>query len=134
MSVFFDTNILVYAQESSQKGDTARALLAGGGILSVQVLNEFASVSARRQGRSWPEIDEAITDILAVVSAPVPITLAIHEEARRLASTQNFAFYDALIVAAAIETGCDMLHSEDLQHGRSIGGLVILNPFLASAA
>jgi predicted nucleic acid-binding protein len=43
-------------------------------------------------------------------------------------------FYDALIVAAAIEAGCNALYSEDMQHGRTIGGLAIVNPFLGSAA
>ena len=43
------------------------------------------------------------------------------------------AFYDALIVASAIEAGCDILYSEDMQHGGSIGGLAIVNPFLESA-
>jgi predicted nucleic acid-binding protein len=50
-----------------------------------------------------------------------------------LARDHRLSFYDALIVASAIEAGCDLLYTEDMQHGRSIGGLAIVNPFLESA-
>jgi predicted nucleic acid-binding protein len=49
-----------------------------------------------------------------------------------LARDHTLAFYDALIVAAAIEAGCETLYSEGMQHGRSVGGLTIVNPFLDS--
>ena len=130
MSAFFDTNIIVYAQQMDGKGDRARALLAGGGKLSVQVLNEFAAVSRRKQRRDWREIDQAVADVLTMVDPPMPLTLDLHYAARALAQDHQLSFYDALIVSAAIETGCDTLFSEDMQHGRSIGGLAIVNPFL----
>ena len=134
MSVFFDTNILVYAQQTGAKADRSRALFTGGGKLSVQVLNEFAAVSRRKQGREWHEIGEAISDLLALVDPPLALTLDLHDAARALAEDQLLSFYDALIVASAIGAGCDVLYSEDMQHGRSIGGLTIVNPFLESAA
>ena len=130
MSVFFDTNILVYAQQRGRKADQARALFAGGGKISVQVLNEFSAVSQRKQGKDWGEIAEAISDILAVVDPPLALTLDLHRAARKLAEDHRLSFYDALIVAAAIEAGCDTLYSEDMQHGRSFGGLAIVNPFV----
>jgi predicted nucleic acid-binding protein len=130
VSVFFDTNILVYAQQAGRKGERARALFANGGKLSVQVLNEFAAVSLRKQSKSWREIAEAISDVLAVVDSPLALTLDIHTAARALAEDHRFPFYDALIVASAIEAGCDTLYSEDMQHGRKIGGVTIVNPFL----
>jgi predicted nucleic acid-binding protein len=129
VSPFFDTNILVYAQEKGGKGDRSRALLAGGGKLSIQVLNEFAAVSRRKQQRDWPEIAEAIADMLTVVDPPLALTLDLHNAARALASDHGLSFYDALIVAAAIEAGCDTLFSEDLQNGRSFGRLTVVNPF-----
>ncbi|HLX16031.1 MAG TPA: PIN domain-containing protein [Bradyrhizobium sp.] len=132
MRVFFDTNILVYAQQSDEKGDRARALLAGGGKLSVQVLNEFTAVSRRKQVREWREIAEAISDVLAVVDPPLALTLDLHQSARILAEEHRLSFYDALIIAAAIETDCDTLFSEDMQHGRRIGRLAVVNPFLQS--
>ena len=133
MSAFFDTNILVYAQQPGEKGDRARALFKEGGKLSVQVLNEFTAVSRRKQVREWREIAEAISDVLTMVDSPLVLTLDLHQSARVLAEGHRLSFYDALIVAAAIEAGCDTLFTEDMQHGRTIGGLNIVNPFLASA-
>ena len=85
MSAFFDTNILVYAQQADGKGDRARQLFASGGKLSVQVLNEFTSVSRRKQRRDWREIDEAVADVLTTVDPPLAITLDLHISARALA-------------------------------------------------
>lgn len=131
MSAFFDTNVLVYAQEPSAKGDRARALLADGGRLSVQVLNEFAVVCSRKLGRDWSAIGEAIADILVLLDPPSPLTLELHTAARTLAHDHMMSFYDALIVAAALAAGCETLWSEDLQHGRVVDGLAIRNPFVA---
>jgi hypothetical protein len=84
VSAFFDTNILVHAQQTGGKADRARALLADGGKLSVQVLNEFTAVSRRKQRRDWREITEAISDVLAVVDPPLALTLDLHAAARTL--------------------------------------------------
>lgn len=98
------------------------------------MLNEFTAVSRRKQRREWREIAEAISDVLAVVDPPLTLTLDLHAAARALAEDHLLSFYDALIVASAIEAGCNILYSEDMQHGRTIGGLAIVNPFLESAA
>ena len=134
MSAFFDTNILVYAQQAGGKADRARALLAAGGRLSVQVLNEFTAVSRRKQGKEWREIGEAISDLLALVEPPLALTLDLHATARALAEEHQLSFYDALNVVSAIEAGCGVLYSDDMQHGRTIGGLAIANPFLENTA
>jgi predicted nucleic acid-binding protein len=126
---FFDTNILIYAQQSGAKADKARAVLAAGGALSVQVLNEFVAVSRRKLGKDWGEIGAAIDDILALVDPPVPLTLALHTAARGLAGAHDVSFYDALIVVAAREAKCNTLYSEDMQNGRAFDGLVVTNPF-----
>jgi len=132
LSAFFDTNILVYAQQIGGKADRARALFADGGKLSVQVLNEFTAVSRRKQQRDWREIAEAVSDVLTMVDPPLALTLELNAAARVLAEDHRQSFYDALIIASAIEAGCDILYSEDMQHGRTIGGLAIVNPFLES--
>jgi predicted nucleic acid-binding protein len=129
VSAFFDTNILVYAQQNGAKADKARALLAAGGVLSVQVLNEFAAVASRKLGKAWDEISEAIDDALALVDPPLPLTMTLHAVAREIARDHRYGFYDALILAAALEAGCDTLLSEDLQDGRTFGALKIINPF-----
>ena len=134
MSAFFDTNILVYAQQTGGKADRARALLAGGGKISVQVLNEFTAVYRRKQRKNWREIAEAISDVLTAVDPPLALTLDLYAAARTLAEDHQLPFYDALIVASAIEAGCDTLFTEDMQHDRTFGRLAIVNPFLESAA
>lgn len=94
------------------------------------MLNEFATVARRKLGRSWPEISQAVADIRAVCPPPVPLTTRTHEHALTLAATSGFAFYDALIVAAALQAKCTVLLSEDMQDGQVIEGrLTIRNPF-----
>lgn len=129
MSAFIDTNILVYAQQAGPKGERARQVLAEGGLLSVQVLNEFVAVSRRKLGKSWDEIDAAMSDILALVGDPIPVSLQTNAAARRLAAVHGLSFYDALIVASAIESGCSALWTEDMQEGRVFGDLRLANPF-----
>lgn len=130
---FLDTNVLLY---SLTRGDPRQAvavrLLAAGGTVSVQVLNEFASVAHRKLKLPWPEVAKALSDIRTLCSPPVPLTLATHEAAIGLAIRDGIAFYDALIVASALEAGCDELLTEDMQDGRVIEArLTIRNPFRA---
>ena len=75
MKAFFDTNVLVYAQEGGERGDKARELIADGGFVSVHVLNELASVLNRKLKRTWGEIAEVVEDLLAVFDDPIPVTL-----------------------------------------------------------
>jgi predicted nucleic acid-binding protein len=126
---FLDTNILVYAVSDDPRRSRAQELLAEGGTISVQVLNEFANVLLVKLRKPWPDIEATIEDTCAVAELARSLTLATHRSARTLARDHNVSFYDALIVAAALESGCDVLLSEDLQHGRSIDGLAIQNPF-----
>ena len=109
-------------------------MFAAGGKLSVQVLNEFTAVRDASNGETGARSAEAVSDVLTTVIRRCALTLDLHNSARALAADHGLSFYDALIVAAAIEAGCDTLFSEDMQHGRSIGGLAIVNPFVDSAA
>ncbi len=133
MKAFFDTNVLVYTATSDAKKQRAVDCLGRGGCASVQVLNEFAHVARRKLRHDWPQIELALGLFRASLADVVPVTLDTHTSAVSLAREHGLSFYDALIVAAAIEAGCDTLFSEDMQHGRAIGGLVIVNPFLESA-
>lgn len=127
---FFDTNILLYLLSGdTDKADRAEALLAEGGTISVQVLNEFAAVAARKLGFSWVEIRDALEPIRMICNIE-PLTLETHDRAVRIAERYRFSIYDALIIAAALRKGCRTLYSEDLQDGQSIDGkLTIRNPF-----
>jgi predicted nucleic acid-binding protein len=126
---FLDTNVLIYAFTPGAKGSIAERCLAEGGLISVQVLNEFANVSRRKLGLSWKDIDDRIGVVLALCDEPLPITLERHAEARALASRRQLAFYDALIVASATAASARELLSEDMQDGARFGDLRIRNPF-----
>lgn len=128
---FFDTNVLVYVVgQHDERTAPAEALLAAGGVVSVQVLNELAAVAHRTLRMSWEEITEALAAIRALCSAPVPLTVDTHDAAVRIASRYGFHIYDALVVAAALEAECGTLYSEDLQTDQVIDGtLTIRNPF-----
>jgi predicted nucleic acid-binding protein len=133
-TAFFDTNVLVYAAlQPDQRSEAAREVLHRGGIVSVQVLNEFAAVARRKLRRPWPEITTALTALRTLLPPPIPLTLATHEAAVVLAARHGLAIHDALIVAAALEAGCDTLLTKDLQHGQRIERLTIRNPFHAGA-
>lgn len=133
-NAFFDTNILIYALSAEDpRASIAEQLLASGGAISVQVLNEFAAVARKKLNMSWPEITRALKAIRTLCDRPVPLTLDIHTEALRLANCLGYGIYDCLILAAALSTNCDTLYSEDLQHGRKIDTLTIINPFRESA-
>jgi len=129
--VFFDTNVLLYTiGQHDARTPTAEALLAGGGVISVQVLNELASVAHRKLQMSWPEVTEAVDAIRMLCPSPLPITAEMHDDALRLAGQYGFHIHDALIVAAALEANCATLCTEDFQSGQVIDGrLTIHNPF-----
>jgi len=128
---FFDTNVLVYiVAEHDERTAPAEALVAGGGVLSVQVLNELAVVARKKLRMSWDEIADALTAIRVLCPEPLSLTAETHDTALRIASRYEFQFYDALIVSAALEAECTTLYSEDFQHGQVIDGtLTVRNPF-----
>ncbi len=129
--VFLDTNILVYAAaKNDSRAEIATALLAKGGRISVQVLNEFAAVARRKLSWPWPDVAEALAAFRVLCPEPLAISVATHEAALAIAQREGLGVYDSLIVASAIEAGCSTLLSEDMQDGRTIAGtLTILNPF-----
>ena len=130
---FLDTNILVYAFTTGDPRSTiAEKLLGDGGIVSIQVFNEFANVARRKLRFQWPEVESALRALRTILDPPIPLTLDLHESAITLAREHRLAFYDALIVAAASQANCAVLFTEDMQDGKRIGALTIRNPFLAS--
>lgn len=130
MTSFLDTNVLVYAQGNDAKSERAREFILEDSVISVQVLNEFASVMSRKFRLSWDDVVEALHDVKNAVDKILPISLETHSDAVQIAREHRLNFYDALIIAAALESGCTELLSEDLQAGRRINGLSIVNPFL----
>ena len=130
MTAFFDTNVLVYAITADPRGIVARSRLGDGGVVSAQVLNEFVRVARKKLRLDWATVEAALAELRALVDDVRPVALATHEFAVSLARRDSLDIYDALIVAAAIEAGCETLYSEDFQHARRFGDLTIVNPFL----
>jgi predicted nucleic acid-binding protein len=130
--VFFDTNVLLYAiAENDPRSARAEALLAGGGMIGIQGLNEFVAVARRKLAMSWKDITEALDAIVVLCPSPISVTSELHREALRVAESYGYAIYDALVVAAALKAKCKTLYSEDFQHGQVLDGkLTIQNPFL----
>jgi predicted nucleic acid-binding protein len=130
-NAFLDTNVLIYAvAQNDPRSVRAEELLATGGSISVQVLNEFASVARRKLRMSWNEVMEALNAIRVLCPSPAPITLKTHDAALAIAEKYGYEIYDALIAASALEAGCATLYSEDMQHRQVLEGrLTVFNPF-----
>ncbi len=135
VKAFFDTNVLIYTvAENDPRSAQAEELLASGGVLSVQILNEFVSVARRKISMSWSDVTEALDAFRVLCPSPLPVTIEIHEAALKIAEKHGYNIYDALVVAAALEAGCTTLYSEDLHDGQTIDGqLTIRNPFAGSS-
>lgn len=127
---FFDTNIVLYAvSQDPTKAQRAETLIATGGSISVQVLNEFANVARRKMGASWAETRALLAAIRGLLTVH-PLTIAVHETGLALAERYGLSIYDSMIAASALEVACDTLWSEDMQDGMVLDGQVrIVNPF-----
>ena len=135
---FLDTNIFVYSfsENSTAKARQASKLIrtaveTGKGVISYQVVQEFLNVALKRF--ATPMNAPEATQYLATVLRPlwtVHSSQALFGEALRICDEHHLGWYDSLIVSAAIESDCEVLYSEDLQHGRRFGSLQIQNPFL----
>lgn len=133
---FVDTNVFVYlfgivkGARSDHRTEIAEQIVAGGASISVQVLNEFVQVCRKKARLDWDKISGMLELIEQLCAPAVPLTCETHREAVSIARRYGFHFYDSLIIASAIEAGCSVLYSEDLQNGQSIGSIRIENPFL----
>ena len=134
MASFIDSSVLIYAEASDEpeKQSIALALLrqlkiSGDGIISTQVLQEYANVALRKLGLDANHVRDQLGAHLQF--EVVQVTPAIIHGALDLHQTRSLSFYDALIVQAASVAGCDELFSEDLNAGEVINGVEIKNPF-----
>lgn len=127
---FLDSNVLIYAFTTDPRAAAAQRLLEHGCAISVQGLNEFATVARRKLAMSWVELRDALAAIRTVCPTVLPIDLDTHAAALDIAERRGYALFDALVVASALRAGCRTLWSEDMQHGAVIDGrLTIANPF-----
>lgn len=132
---FLDTNVLVYAfdQTAPEKQARARELLNvdRNWAISWQVVQEFSSVALHRFAK--PVSSDFLKNFIELVLWPkcrVMPSQALYVNAVEIHGQTQYRFYDALILASALESGAPQLYSEDLQDGRKFGGLRIVNPFV----
>jgi predicted nucleic acid-binding protein len=135
---FLDTNIFAYTFDAKSPAKAKRAAQlvrqaadTGNGVVSYQVVQEFFNVAFRRfqHPMNVAEAEQYLVTVfrplLAVHSSP-----ALYVEAIRIAGRHRLSWYDCIIVAAALQSQCGVLYSEDFKHGQDIEGLLIENPFL----
>lgn len=127
---FLDTNVIAYAlADDAQKKRVAEELLLDRPFVSVQVINELVSVGIRKLGFS-KERSIAAARLVMGQCEVLPMDAQDVERAFQLTERYGFAHWDALILAVALRHGCDVLYSEDLQHGQRIdSNLTVSNPF-----
>lgn len=134
MSVFVDTNILIYAAQLDADAAKARRALEvldrDDCVLSTQCLNEFVFQSTRAKRVRRLDLDQALPFAETLQRFPVvSVDLNVFAAGARVARLTGYRWWDSLIVAAAITAGCETLATEDMQHGRLIEGVRIENPF-----
>lgn len=131
---FFDTNVLVYAsldESSDGRVAAAQAILTDGGAVSVQVLNEFVDLARRKFNHPWAQVHNLLKAVELCCGEAQPLTASVQARAVDIADRYNLRIYDATILASALDSGCNILYTEDLQHGQILEELRIENPFLA---
>jgi predicted nucleic acid-binding protein len=133
---FLDTNILVYTfdrtapRKRKRATELVAAALQGRGAISFQVVQEFLNVALRKFAQPMAISEaQAYLDAVLVPLCRIHSGPELYRDALAAKLRWRFSFYDSLIVAAAIGSGCDVLYSEDLQHGQQLGTLQVVDPF-----
>ena len=132
---FIDTNVFIYLfdemdADKRERADTLvhESIENGTGCISYQVVQEAMNVVTRKLGAPTESARRLLDDILIPLWRINP-TPSLYRRGLQVQAGYGFNFYDALIVAAALEAGCSRLYTEDMQHGQQIEQLTILSPF-----
>jgi predicted nucleic acid-binding protein len=135
---FLDTNIFVYSFDQSAAAKARKseqlireALTTQKGVISYQVVQEFFNVALRKFAQ--PMLPGDASQYLGTVFRPllaVHSSQALYTEALQFHAQSGLSWYDSLIVSSAIQARCNLLYTEDLQHGQRFGDLQVRNPFL----
>ena len=134
---FIDTNVFIYSFDikSAAKREIAQniissALEKGTGIISYQVVQEFLNAATRKFAVPLKLEDaKKYLDFVLEPLCEVSSSIELYHQALEIATEWRFSFYDAVIVASALQAECAELYSEDLQDGQKIRGVTIRNPF-----
>ena len=134
---FIDTNIFVYSFDDRQQykrelalGLIQDALKTGMGMISTQVIQEFLNVATQKFAVPM-KIDDARIYLRLVMNPLCQVypSLSLYENCLDIQAETQYSFYDSLILAAAVQGGCEILYSEDLQAGQQVRGVKIVNPY-----
>lgn len=130
--VFADTNVLLYLlSDDIVKKTRAKQVLSAQPVISLQVANEFANICLKKL-KLTPEALLSALKVIEKYAVFIPFGLQTIHKAVALQSRYKLQYYDSLIIATALENDCDILYSEDMQHGLVVDNqLKIINPFLA---
>lgn len=130
-----DTNVAIYAFTGhGAKAAAARAVLRAADFISVQLLNEFANIMVRKQGRPWSEVKLALERICRAVPRVLPLDIEAHSAGMKIFEQYRLSIYDSLMLGVALTGGARTFYSEDMQHGMAIfENLRVVNPFLPGA-
>jgi predicted nucleic acid-binding protein len=134
---FFDTNILVYANDSGEraKQKTARELIKNSlnkqnGVISIQVLSEFwVTVTRKIRKQLSADIAEKEIELFRLMEIVI-MDYQVFKDALRFQRIMQISYWDSLILAASNISGCKFIYTEDLNHGQKVSGMEICNPFL----
>ena len=129
--IFFDTNTLLYLLSSdSKKAEWVSSNLQQSNVTSVQVLNEFTSASLRKIKISNIELDEILGLFISIFNIR-PLNVETFETGLAISRRYGYQHCDSMIIAAALQAGCETLYSEDMHHRQMIDKrLQIVNPFI----
>lgn len=134
---FLDTNVLVYSFDPSVPAKQAEAvrlikaaLYDGKGLISSQVIQEFITVATKKFDvpMSLHDCRKYLDTVLSGLCR-VFMSIDLYRSALDVMERWGYSLYDSLIIAAALQTDCDILYSEDLHHHQKIHGLTIVDPF-----
>jgi predicted nucleic acid-binding protein len=129
--VFIDTNIVIYSLgKNSAKSALSAPLFAQHPTISTQVISETANVALKKLALPLSETSKLLAMLEATCQVEI-VTPATLQRALNIVDRYRFSWFDSLIIAAALDAGCDTLYTEDLQHGQVIEGqLTVINPFI----
>ena len=135
---FIDTNLFIYQLDATDNAKAAVAnriirsgIKTGNACISFQVVQECLNTILRKAAiclstdQAMQYLDASLAPLLQVYPS-----IPLYRHCLEVQARYRFSFYDSLIIAAALEAGCNTLYSEDLQHGQKIAGLRVENPFL----
>lgn len=131
---FLDSNILIYLYSETETEKAQQALVcaqANNAWISTQVLNEVSNVLRRKRKLPYTDVLRVIQELRNnfFVHTVTPDTI---EQALQLGERYGYSYFDSLMLASALEQGCDVLYSEDLQHGQKIAdAFTIQNTFIS---